>query len=41
MANGGIIGLIKVVYNSSTKVTTVTSSGTFSKKIAHQQYQKF
>ena len=32
MANGGIIGPVKVVCTSSTKVTTFTSSGTFQKK---------
>ena len=32
MANGGIIGPVKVVCTSSTKVTTFTASGTFQKK---------
>ena len=32
MANGGIIGPVKVVCTPSTKVTTFTSSGTFQKK---------
>ena len=32
MANGGIIGPIKVVCTPSTKVTTFTASGTFQKQ---------
>ena len=32
MANGGIIGPVKVVCTPSTKVTSFTSSGTFRKK---------
>ena len=32
MANGGIIGPVKVVCTSSTKVTSFTSTGTFTKK---------
>jgi len=32
MANGGIIGPVKVVCTPSTKTTTFTSSGTFQKK---------
>jgi hypothetical protein len=31
MANGGIIGPVKVVCTPSTKTTTFTSSGTFQK----------
>jgi len=32
MANGGLVGPVKVICTSSTKVTTITSSGTFTKK---------
>ena len=32
MANGGLVGPVKVICTSSTKVTSVTSSGTFTKK---------
>ena len=32
MANGGIIGPVKVVCTPSTKITTFTATGTFQKK---------